>query len=102
MFSVSECTNLVQKIIHRYLIMNVHMCLFKVPNILVSFQQYMNFHNNFGKIWNKKYFEDPSILRAVVRCGWKNERMDLRRAIRNRYSIYEKFKTFNGCVLTFI
>ena len=81
---IASDTPVVQKIIHLYISMNVYMCLFKVPIILVPFQQNMNFYHNFRKIWNKKYFEDPSILRPVVRCGWENERKDLRRAIKNR------------------
>jgi hypothetical protein len=42
--------------------MKVRMCLFKVPIILVQFQESKNFCHNFKKIWNIKYFEDLSIL----------------------------------------
>jgi len=80
-------TPVVQRITHQYFIMNVHMCLFKVPIILVPFQQNMNFAHSFLKdleykiFWRFFYSETSCSMRVGERT---DERTDLRTAIKNR------------------
>jgi len=44
----------------------------KIPIILVRIQQGIFFSTIFERIWNIKYFEDPSVLRPHVQFSWEN------------------------------
>ena len=60
----------VQRIINRYFIMNLNMYLFKVPIILVPFQQRMNLSHNFlqdleYKIFWIYFYSETSFLMGV-------------------------------------
>jgi hypothetical protein len=109
---ISE-TPVLQKITHRYFIINDHMGLFKVPIFLVTFQQSMNFSHNFWKDLEYKIFW-RSFYSEISHSMWMGDRKN-GRICRQKFKNNSQFirngrkpqfisisHTFKRRVLTFV
>ena len=76
--------------IQRYLIVNIRTYSFKVPNILVTLQQSMNFPHSLWKSSGISNILKPFSIGPVVRCGWEDGRTNERTDITNLVVIFQK------------